>query len=335
MAFEPDHDPGLSCLIVGAGIAGLMAARELQRQGIQALVLDKGRGVGGRMATRRFDGAVFDHGTQYFAPSSAWFQSRIAEWMDEGIACEWFRVREYEMNERFLSAARYRGHPAMTSIPKLLADGLDVRTGERVSRIRKERGMWIADSEQGGSFAARGCVLTPPVPQVLELLEASALTISDSHEEILSDLVYEPCITLMVVCDSTPAMPENGVLEFERGDLRRIMDNRRKGVSSDVPAVTVHATGAFSATHFNDDDETVSRLLLDEALPIIRCGAAAWQLHRWRYSQILVPHPEPYLAIADDPPLIVAGDAFGINGVEGAARSGMEAARTMLRTLQV
>jgi renalase len=333
MAMESQHDREPSCLIIGAGIAGLMAARELHRRGTHVVVLDKARGVGGRMATRRFDGGVFDHGTQYFAPSSPWFQARISEWMDDGIAQEWFRVRSYEMDERYLSAARYCGHPAMTGIPKTLAAGLSVHTGERVTRISVEGNCWQAVTEKGNRYSARSCILTPPAPQTLELIESSGIDIGEDDLEALTDLVYEPCLALMAVCDSRPSLPENGVLEFERGNLRRIMDNQRKGISNDVPAVTIHAAGAFSTIHFQDDDDFVAGLLLDEALPIIRCGASSWQLHRWRYSQIFTPYPEPFLALHADPPLAVAGDAFGINGVEGAARSGMEAAHMILGLL--
>ncbi len=333
MAIESNLDQEPSCLIVGSGIAGLMAARELNRQGIQVIVLEKARGVGGRMATRRFGGAVYDHGTQYFAPSSAWFQSRIAEWIDEGVAREWFRVRAYEMDTRYLSSARYCGSPAMTSIPKVIASGMNVYTGEKVARIYAEGECWHAVTEKGSQFSARSCILTPPVPQTLDLLAASEITLEGATHDALTDLVYEPCITLMVTCDSKPSLPENGVLEFERGNLRRIMDNQRKGVSPDVPALTIHATGDFSAAHFNDSDEQVAHLLLDEALPMLRCDAESWQVHRWRYSQVLTPHPAPYLRLHEHPPLAVAGDAFGVNGVEGAARSGMEAANMLLRLL--
>mgnify|MGYP003336186047 FL=1 len=52
-------------LIIGAGMAGLTAAVELKRAGRRVLVLDKARGVGGRLASRRIDGATFDHGAQF------------------------------------------------------------------------------------------------------------------------------------------------------------------------------------------------------------------------------------------------------------------------------
>jgi predicted NAD/FAD-dependent oxidoreductase len=49
-------------VVVGAGLAGLTAARSLVAGGHDVLVLDKGRSPGGRMATRRIGGATFDHG---------------------------------------------------------------------------------------------------------------------------------------------------------------------------------------------------------------------------------------------------------------------------------
>ena len=54
------------CIVIGAGISGLFAANRLQTEGLEVLVLDKGRGLGGRMATRRISSGVFDHGAQFF-----------------------------------------------------------------------------------------------------------------------------------------------------------------------------------------------------------------------------------------------------------------------------
>jgi renalase len=43
---------------VGAGLAGLICAQKLQRAGYQVAVLEKSRGLGGRLATRRVDGVA-------------------------------------------------------------------------------------------------------------------------------------------------------------------------------------------------------------------------------------------------------------------------------------
>ena len=39
--------------IIGAGISGLACARQLVKSGVSVVVFDKGRGIGGRVATRR------------------------------------------------------------------------------------------------------------------------------------------------------------------------------------------------------------------------------------------------------------------------------------------
>lgn len=57
-------EESFDCLIVGAGISGLLAGITLAAEGLRVCILEKGRGLGGRMATRRNGSAVFDHGAQ-------------------------------------------------------------------------------------------------------------------------------------------------------------------------------------------------------------------------------------------------------------------------------
>ena len=52
-------------LIIGAGITGLIAGYHLNKAGREILIVDKSRGVGGRMATRRIGDASFDHGANF------------------------------------------------------------------------------------------------------------------------------------------------------------------------------------------------------------------------------------------------------------------------------
>ena len=67
----------MKIIVVGAGLSGLSAARELSSRGHDVTVFDKGRGVGGRLATRRAGSAVFDHGAQFFTARSDEFQQQV------------------------------------------------------------------------------------------------------------------------------------------------------------------------------------------------------------------------------------------------------------------
>jgi oxygen-dependent protoporphyrinogen oxidase len=52
----------LSVLVVGGGIAGLVAARDLARAGIPVTLVEAGPRLGGKVATEHVDGLVIEHG---------------------------------------------------------------------------------------------------------------------------------------------------------------------------------------------------------------------------------------------------------------------------------
>ncbi len=56
-------------VIVGGGLAGLSAARELSIHGVDVAVLERGETVGGRVRTDRIDGLQLDHGFQLYNPA--------------------------------------------------------------------------------------------------------------------------------------------------------------------------------------------------------------------------------------------------------------------------
>ena len=54
--------------VIGAGIAGLVCAQQLSQAGYSVLVVEKSRGLGGRLATRRLHGTWANHGAYYLKP---------------------------------------------------------------------------------------------------------------------------------------------------------------------------------------------------------------------------------------------------------------------------
>ena len=63
--------------VVGAGMAGVAAARTLLQAGHRVTLIEKSRGFGGRMATRRTEFGGFDHGAQYFTVRDKRFETAL------------------------------------------------------------------------------------------------------------------------------------------------------------------------------------------------------------------------------------------------------------------
>jgi predicted NAD/FAD-dependent oxidoreductase len=307
-------------------MAGLTAASELQQRGHEVLVVDKGRGVGGRMASRRIGPATFDHGAQFMTARDRHFVAAIEVWRTAGAVKEWYRRAPGGSGAH----PRWRGQPAMTAVPKYLARDLAVRLGSRVLALRREAGGWVAALESGESVSASGVVLTTPVPQALVLLDVGQVDLPWATRARLESLEYERCLAVLAVLAAPSQIPPPGGLALEEGPIAWLADNQRKGVSA-TPAVTLHATPSYSRAHWDQDRQVCGRALLDAAEPWLGAGVEAFQVHGWRYAKPVRVEEDGFLVLSEGPPLLLAGDAFAAPRVEGAALSGWRAAEQYRR----
>ncbi|MFA7332041.1 MAG: FAD-dependent oxidoreductase [Candidatus Delongbacteria bacterium] len=315
----------MTTVVIGAGMTGLAAARQLSEAGQTVLVLDKGRGVGGRMASRRFGGAVFEHGANHLTARGPRFAALLRAWSGGGVVRPWRHGGAGEDRELLL----WRGEPAMTAPAKQLAAGLDLRLEARVTALRRTAGGWSVELEDGPSVRAGAVLLTAPLPQSLALLAAGDVPLDPHLRLTLTDIDYEPGLVLMVRLDGPSRVPPPGLLEWDEGPLARLVDGQQKGVST-VPALTLQAGPAFSRQHLDGDREAAARELLSAAEPWLGGRVLEQQLHVWRYSRPVTIHDQPCVLLCESPPLLLAGDAFAGPRVEDAARSGWAAAARLL-----
>ncbi|GAB4479546.1 MAG: FAD-dependent oxidoreductase [Anaerolineae bacterium] len=331
-------------LIVGAGMAGLMAGRALRAAGRPALLVDKGRSVGGRLATRRIGGGLADHGAQFFTARTPGFQALVSEWLADGLAFEWARGWSQGSVQHAASqeAPPDDGHPryavrgGMNELAHHLAQGLTIHTGVQVAAITPHDDDWLVYDSTGHIYRAGALILTPPVPQSLALLDVGGTPLAPEDRAALERITYAPCLCGLFHLDSDAGLPYPGAIQRPGAPVAWVADNRRKGISTE-PIVTVHAGPELSAALFERPDETVRealeaglRLYLDAARAAEASAPPTQirevQIKRWRYAQPTRLHPEQGLRAAGLPPLIFAGDAFGSPRVEGAALSGLWAA---------
>lgn len=329
---ETNSRPLFDVAVVGAGIAGLLAARRLVDAGRSVVLLEKSRGVGGRMATRRSGNLTFDHGAQYFTARDANFERLVDGWERAGLVRRWARgFNLMEGGRKSDADSRWCGVGGMTSVAKHLAEDLDVRLRHPVHSIRADGKCWelVAGADQ--ALRARSLLLTSPVPQSLRLLDAGRTCLAPEVRSALDRIHYAPCLALLIEVAGPGCIPDPGGLWGDGRPVAWLADNARKGVSTDPErtAVTLHAGAEYSERRWSDADDVVIEELLAAAAPWLGGNVIATQVHRWRYSLPLVTHSDRCLVTVEPAPMVFAGDAFGGPRVEGAALSGLAAAREL------
>ena len=324
------HGPAKSVVVIGAGVSGLAAARALQQRGVSVSIYDKGRGVGGRCATRRWDKDVYDHGAQYFTARAETFQNAVEEAVRDGAVVEWCQGFPTETGTpRDDGHSRYRGAPCMTAFPKWLAKDLTIHTGHHATRIERAGDGCTVTFDTGEEVLADAVIVTPPVPQSIALLEGGGVEIPRPAREILDGIHYAPCFALMARLRAVPMIAHpGGMRPREGGPIAWIADNARKGISP-TPCLTVHASVDFSNKYFDTDSEEVKGMLIEAVEHALGCEVMDAQLHRWRYAMPLTTPAEPCLVLSGPAPIVLAGDGFGGPKVEGAFLSGLAAAETL------
>jgi renalase len=323
-------------LIIGAGIAGLAAARVLQAHCLNVAVFDKGRGVGGRLATRWSESetgerAFYDHGAQFFTVRDAAFQTQVDDWLARGLVKEWARgFADASGQPQRDGHPRYCAVKGMNSLARDLAQGLNIKTNAQVVSVSPFESGWRVTMNSGETHTAAALLLTPPVEQSLALLDAGAAQLTDETRAALERIRYDPCFALLVELAAPSRLPEPGAVQLRGEPVSWMGDNHRKGISPDAFTVTLHAGPAFTREHYDAPHEVIAQKLLHAANDWLRAPVKRWQVHRWRYSQPVVTHSEPCLFTREPAPLAFAGDAFGAPRVEGAFLSGRAAAQALL-----
>jgi photolyase PhrII len=320
---------GNRCLhvaVVGAGMAGLTAARILHDQGHDVVVLDKGRGPGGRMSTRRQDDYRFDHGAQYFTARDPRFLRHVYAWRERGLIEAWEpRIAVVNAdgvqpgsgsNERFVAV------PGMSSICSEIAAGLpDCRFSCKLETARREEGQWIMETSGQETLTADALVLAIPPSQVLDLVDDPEIAKS------LAQIRMQPCWAVMAVLDQ-PLSADYDAAFVNTGPLSWLARQSSRPGRPDAEAWVLHASPEWSEEHLEARPEDVQAALVDAArqLPIAGPFETEYaRAHRWRYA--LPGQPLEVGALwFEKRQLALAGDWCQGSRIEGAFLSGAAAA---------
>lgn len=265
--------------------------------GAAVRLYDKGRGAGGRLATRRVAGLQFDHGAQYLTARGPGFAAALAE----AGAAPWGEATGGQ-------PTRWVGTPGMSALPRALAAGLDLRGGRHVGAIAGRPGAWVvhhwdatlvrpgrplpdAAPEQDGPFDA--VLVTLPPAQAAPLVAGPAPGLPPR----LAPVRIAPCWTVLAAFGAALPLPDS--LRPAEGPIGwAARDSSKPGRDAGRECWVIQAAPGWSRTHLEAEAAAIPPALLaalaglaGAGLPVPSYAAA----HRWRYSLVEVPLGEPCL----------------------------------------
>ncbi len=278
--------------IIGSGMAGLSAARVLADAGMRVTVFDKGRQPGGRLATRRVEDWVFNHGCQYFTIRDAGFADAV-----KSVCAPW---------EGLPKPGAFAGVPDMAAVAKHLASGLDVRQHAHVRALTRHGEGWGLRFDDGEHFFD-ALILAIPAPQAASLLRG----LMPAFEARLHGVRLAPCWAVMLgfapspsptpleTMMNVPAWPDGIWFALQGGAefpvAWAVRESTRPAAKASPPAFMFHFSAKWSEAHLEDAPDDIIAAALEGGWAFGSHKPAYAAAHRWRYALAEVPLGEEFL----------------------------------------
>ncbi|MEL7472869.1 MAG: FAD-dependent oxidoreductase [Planctomycetota bacterium] len=308
---------------MGGRITGLAAARTLADHNSEVVVLDKGRGPGGRASTRWRDGPVFDHGAQYSTARDPRFGRVVESWLERGLVAAGAlslasidRLGEVRMNVSSDTRTSARRAKAVSGAHERDAGPTgEVRHGRRAKWIERIDAGWSVACDDGARLDGfDAMIVAVPAPQALELI-AGVLPLA---EEIRQESMA-PCWAAMCAFGSRLPIEADGL--FVNLDTHAlswaIRDSSKPGRPEGEPWV-LHATDSWMREHLElDRGEVAARLqaVLSSAVGETLPEPEHASVHRWLY-ELGSLDPAPEILFDRQRGLVLVGDWCAAGRIE-------------------
>jgi len=276
--------------IIGAGVGGLTLGQALAGQH-DVVVFEKGRGVGGRMASRYADGFTFDHGAQYFTVRDQRFAALLEPMLASGAVAPWVgEIARISADGRSVSAEprdiHYVGVPNMNNLAKALAETVTVRTGVDVAPLgERQADGWALRDTDGAALGVFDWVISSTTPhQTVALFGAQA--------PLAGPLICArmlPCYALMLGFGRAFERPWVAA-RVDKSPVALVAINSSKpGRDASMGTLVVHSTSDWAAAHLGDDPADIQAALqqaVAAAIWIDPAAASLRTLHRWKSARL-------------------------------------------------
>jgi predicted NAD/FAD-dependent oxidoreductase len=282
----------MNIVIIGAGLSGLIAAQLLSRKNLNVIIIEKSKGIGGRLATRRINNESFDHGTSFFNEQ---FSKELISF-DEKLKPFIKKVDDHFYFEG-----------GMNQLGKKLAEGLEIKKMCRIINLKFNH-QWELTSLDQEILHADKIILAIPMPQASELLKSCDKYL---YEKTLPLNYSKALVGLFNVKNNLRIKKENDSLVCQS----------KKNLA--LNGIVYYFENEKAEKYFDEPDSVVLEQMIQELSPLEIISS---ELKKWRYSKPIHILDEPYLKNKSEN-LFIIGDSF----LNGQLIGAIQCAQTMVQ----
>ena len=325
-------------IIVGAGLSGLVCAQALHQSGLQVCVIEKARGTGGRLSSKRLSIGEATVSYDLGAPHIQFTQDSFKAWLDQLGSSEVLLPHIHNGQSAWVAPSRN------SMLTRHLSRDLTVHFGQKVSSIKHVNGSWIVSTQaQSNRPQPQPAVDDAPFAQAPHVIfsapaEQTLALLPEHHSgrawlnDVNSDPVFVSIFAVQWQDDGLIARVKNTTSPAIGAILMEHEKPQRDHQGFQL--IKVQASPEWSQAHIDEPFDVIEAKLksvLESHLgqPL---NEMASHTHRWLYGQYENPiqNTKGYLSFNDG--LHICGDYFDLSelGLERAFLSGRKLAQYLL-----
>ena len=273
--------------IIGAGLAGLSLARHLD-ESANVILFEKSNKPGGRLSTLNEQGFSFDHGTQFFTAKNEAFKTFVKELQLNDVVRQW-DARFVELKSGQVEIERvwdeefphYVGFPEMNSIPKYMAQDLDIRCNHLITHIKKIKSNWFLETADSEFGPFDWLVIAIPAEQANDLLPKNFSLKTD-----LQNIMMKPCFALLLGYQDANCFNWDAAFVSD-SILSWVSVNSSKPQRGDPLAIVAMSSNEWAKDNFDKPESIVIKEMFNELKKISNTNlseAIFVKLKKWKYA---------------------------------------------------
>ena len=307
-------------VIIGSGVSGLLCGKRLTEAGHSVLLIDKGRNAGGRLSTRRTDGAVFHHGA-----------SSLPDFYKHKDLPEFgLKMLKRAEKEKIIQRKGDLFEPliSVSHLVNFFAESLNIQEGCEATSLNL-RNKTIDLTYRNGSQKKLSydiLIISIPPNQAKTLINNQL----DRFDSCLSEVEMRSSAAALFSFDLDPALIKETY--FSNENVHVYVENNRFKCVQQLLCLTVHTKEPFARKVVNTDKNKIKELLLKQvsnAVPISLPKPNYEAGHRWLYGFTERALGKPYLFYTKES-VGICGDWCSGSTILDAASSSIKLAEKVL-----